>query len=169
MASIARQAFVGLGGNLGDRVATLRAAIDRIRGVHGVTFVQVSAAYETEPVGLLEQPRFLNAVMGLETTLLPEPLLSGLQAIEHAFGRERTVRWGPRTLDLDLLAFEGQTRGTPVLTLPHPRMLERAFVVVPLREVLQQPRFSRPSWDALREQVRVTLPEEEGVKWHAAL
>jgi 2-amino-4-hydroxy-6-hydroxymethyldihydropteridine diphosphokinase len=98
----------------------------------------------------MDQPAFLNAVAGIETTLSPEELLAALQEIEHRFGRTRTVRWGPRTLDLDLLAYEGERRTTDGLTLPHPRMLERAFVTVPLADVLRLARFARPAWESLR-------------------
>ncbi len=148
-----RQAFVGAGANLGDRVATLRGAIERLRANPDIGALEVSPVYETSPVGVLDQPRFLNLVLGLETTYEPEALLLALQDLELQFGRVRTVRWGPRTLDLDLLAFEGETWRTSFLQLPHPRMLEREFVTVPLRAVLNQPRFLRPCWDNLRRQL----------------
>lgn len=158
-----RQVLIGAGANLGDRGATLRAAADRLRAVPGVQAFVGSAVYETEPVGVTAQPKFLNAVFGLETTLEPEVLLARVQAIEQEFGRVRTQRWGPRTLDLDLLAFEGEVRTTPSLLLPHPRMLERAFVVVPLRDVLREPAFHRPAWDELRAAVAEGRPDESGV------
>jgi 2-amino-4-hydroxy-6-hydroxymethyldihydropteridine diphosphokinase len=147
------QGFVGVGANLGDRAATLRAAVERLRGAKGILHVEPSAVYETEPVGVTDQPQFLNQVLGVETTLSPEELLALLQQIEATFGRERTVRWGPRTLDLDLLAYEGETRTTQELMLPHPRMLEREFVTVPLREVLETEHFHGPAWDVLREKL----------------
>ncbi len=148
-----RQAFVGVGGNLGDRAATLGAAVQRLRRMPGIRHVEVSPVYETEPVGVTDQPKFLNQVIGIETTLTPEALLKGLQRIEDEFGRVRTVRWGPRTLDLDLLAYEAETRGTEALTLPHPRMLEREFVKIPLRDLLRCDRFQRPAWNELRQKV----------------
>jgi 2-amino-4-hydroxy-6-hydroxymethyldihydropteridine diphosphokinase len=151
--SRAFQALVGVGANLGDRAATLRAAVERLHEAKGVLQVEPSAVYETEPIGVTDQPPFLNQVVGVETTLSPEELLARLQQIEAAFGRERTVRWGPRTLDLDLLAYEGETRTTQELTLPHPGLFEREFVTVPLREVLETERFRGSAWDALREKL----------------
>lgn len=149
--SPARQALVAAGANLGDRAATLHGALARLRCSPGIVGVEASALYETAPVGMIDQPPFLNLVAGVDTTLSPEELLTTLQRIEQEFGRVRDVRWGPRTLDLDLLAFAGETRATPQLQLPHPRMLERAFVMVPLAELLARPRFRTPQWTELRE------------------
>ena len=118
-----RQAFVGVGANLGDRGGAIRGALRALCDLPAVSRVVPSAVYETDPVGYSEQSLFLNAVFGLETTLTPEALLAALQAIEEKFGRTRTIRWGPRTLDLDLLAYEGETR-TGRLELPHPRALD---------------------------------------------
>lgn len=144
-----RQALIGAGANLGERRATLEAALDQLRARPGVASVTRSAFYETEPVGLKEQPAFLNLAAGIETTLTPEALMTALLEIEQHFGRVRTVRWGPRTLDLDLLAFEGETRAGDFLTLPHPRMLGRDFVTVPLRELLAREPF-KARWPELR-------------------
>ena len=121
--TVPRQALIAAGGNLGDRAGTLQAAIARLRRTAGVEFVVPSSTYETEPVGIADQPRFLNLALGIATTLTPEALLDELQKIERDFGRVRTVHWGPRTLDLDLLAYENETRATASLSLPHPRML----------------------------------------------
>jgi 2-amino-4-hydroxy-6-hydroxymethyldihydropteridine diphosphokinase len=125
-----RRAYVGLGANVGDAAGTLRAAAARLRELGAVT--ALSPVYRTKPVGYLEQPDFLNAVAGLATALSPERLLSGLHALEDEFGRVREVRLGPRTLDLDLIWYEGvvRTRGRPLL--PHPRAHEREFVLRPL-------------------------------------
>jgi 2-amino-4-hydroxy-6-hydroxymethyldihydropteridine diphosphokinase len=125
------RAYVGFGANLGDPAATLRAAaaeLDRRAG-------PVSAAspvYRSAPVGVTEQPPFLNAVAAIETRLSPGALLDVLLAVEAEHGRVRQVRWGPRTLDLDLIWFEGAVRNDPWLTLPHPRAHEREFVLRPL-------------------------------------
>jgi 2-amino-4-hydroxy-6-hydroxymethyldihydropteridine diphosphokinase len=125
------RAYVGFGANLGDPAQTLRdaaAALGREAG-------RVSAAspvYRSLPVGVTDQPPFLNAVAALDTELDPESLLDLLLAVESAHGRVRDVRWGPRTLDLDLLWFEGVVRDDPRLTLPHPRAHEREFVLRPL-------------------------------------
>ena len=148
-----RQALVGAGANLGDRFGTLVAARERLGATDGVTRLAASALYRTKPVGVLDQPEFLNAVLGIETTLSPEDLLQVLLGIEQEFGRERHVRWGPRTLDLDLLAYEGVVRSTPALTLPHPRLWERNFVLVPLRELLKLPPFNDGRWDDLRAKI----------------
>lgn len=154
-----RQALVGVGANLGDRCAALRRAVDRLRLEPGIGVVEASPVYETAPVGLVEQPAFLNATVGLETSLPPEALLAVLQRLENEAGRIRTVRWGPRSLDLDLLAFEGETRATPSLELPHPRMFKRGFVMVPLAALLARPRLQRPAWDELRQ--RLTAPPND--------
>lgn len=158
MSARVRQAFVGAGANLGGRLDTLRKAVERLRAGPDITALEASPVYETEPVGVTDQPRFLNMVLGLETTLEPEALLSALLEIEAQFGRSRTLRWGPRTLDLDLLAFEDETRSTPFLHLPHPRLLEREFVTVPLRQLIGRPRFMRPPWDGLRRQLAALPP-----------
>ena len=149
----AQQAFIGVGANLGDRWATMRRAMAALAREPGIKAVEASAVYETAPVGVVDQPEFLNLVLGVETTLTPEELLAVLHKLEKAAGRqrEREVRWGPRTLDLDLLLYEGETRAGPELTLPHPRMWERAFVTVPLRELLtRMPWFDRPEWTKAR-------------------
>lgn len=146
-----RQAFVGVGANLGQRRATIDAAMARLRADAGIRSVVPTPLFETDPIGVVDQPLFLNLVAGVETTLSPEALLDVLQAIEHSGGRVRVEPWGPRTLDLDLLAFESETRATGPLQLPHPRMLERNFVVVPLSGLLiRSPFRENPAWDELR-------------------
>lgn len=126
------RAFIGLGANLGDRLATLSRALDAIGELPDTRVAAVSDAVESEPWGVADQPPFANAVALVETSLTPDGLLDGLQRIESTLGRVRTVRNGPRTIDLDILLF-GETRiDTPRLTVPHPRLAERAFVVEPL-------------------------------------
>jgi 2-amino-4-hydroxy-6-hydroxymethyldihydropteridine diphosphokinase len=129
--------FVGLGSNLGDREGTLRAAVGRLRGLPETDVVRVSTLRDTEPVGYREQPRFLNGVVELETTLSPRALLVALLELEAAFGRDRgTVpSQGPRTLDLDLLLYGQDRIDEPGLQVPHPRLHERRFVLVPLAEL----------------------------------
>jgi 2-amino-4-hydroxy-6-hydroxymethyldihydropteridine diphosphokinase len=129
-------ALIGLGSNLGDRPTNLNGAISALGWVPGVKVRLVSSFHETEPVGGPPgQGLFLNAVALLETDLEPLPLLHVLQEIESRFGRQRTVRWGERTLDLDLLLFDDRIINTPELSLPHPRMRTRKFVLSPLAEV----------------------------------
>lgn len=158
-----RQAFIGAGANLGDRSATLAAAIEHLRAHPEIVSVERSSVYETDPVGYLDQPAFLNLVLGIETTVEPESLLTVLLETEEKFGRVRSARWGPRTLDLDLLGFEGETRSTPSLELPHPRLFERAFVTVPLRELLERSRSHNPCWDTWRARL-VALANDSGVR-----
>lgn len=132
---LGRRAFLGLGSNVGDRRAFLQAALDRIDVLPKTRVRRTSSLYETEPWGAVPQPRYLNLVAEIETGLAPEALLTHVLAIEAVLGRVRTVRWGPRTIDVDLLWMEGEERATDRLTLPHPRLVERAFVLVPLAEL----------------------------------
>ena len=130
------RAFVGLGANLGDRRRTLHAALDALADEAGIEVVAVSTLRETEPVGVGEQPRFLNGAAELETTLTAHELLGRLLAVEQRFGRVRTPgEHGPRTLDLDLLLYGDEVIDEPGLTVPHPRLHERRFVLEPLAEL----------------------------------
>lgn len=129
-----RRAFIGLGSNLGDRRARLRAAVDELRAAGDV--VAVSPLYETEPVGgPPDQQDYLNLVVELRTADSPRTLLERCQALEAAARRERAERWGPRTLDADVLLVEGDLVDEPDLTVPHPRMWERRFVLAPLADL----------------------------------
>jgi 2-amino-4-hydroxy-6-hydroxymethyldihydropteridine diphosphokinase len=148
-------ALIGLGSNLGDRRATLEGAIAALAATPGVRVRRVSSYRETEPVGgPPEQGTYLNAAAVLETTLDPCELLHVLQAIETRSGRVRTVRWGARTLDLDLLLFGDRIIETTELTVPHPRLAERRFVLEPLVEVAPdaiEPRTGRSVSELLAE------------------
>jgi 2-amino-4-hydroxy-6-hydroxymethyldihydropteridine diphosphokinase len=129
-------ALIGLGSNLGDRRAMLDGAIAALTASPDVRVLRISSIHETEPVGGPPgQASYLNAAAALETTLDPIELLRVLQSIETQFGRVRTVRWGERTLDLDLLLFDDRIIQTPELTVPHPRLAERRFVLAPLAEI----------------------------------
>ena len=129
-------AYVGLGSNLGDREGTLRQAIRLLGQLDGVEVAAVSSFHETEPVGGPPgQPRFLNAAAWLRVELGPEELLDRLLALEARLGRVRRERWGARTLDLDLLLYDDRTIMSDTLTVPHPRMHERRFVLAPLAEI----------------------------------
>lgn len=127
------EAYVALGSNMGDRLRLLREAVARLRD-HG-TVEMVSDAYETEPVGFADQPAFLNAALRLRTELPPEVLLARMLDIEADLGRTRTFPNAPRTLDLDLLAYDRLVLDAADLVLPHPRLHERAFVLVPLAAI----------------------------------
>jgi 2-amino-4-hydroxy-6-hydroxymethyldihydropteridine diphosphokinase len=129
------KAWIGLGSNLEDSVGHLTRALDELRDTPGITVEARSRFYRSAPVGYLDQPDFINAVARLNTTLEPEALLDVLQSVETHHGRERTFRNAPRTLDLDLLLYEGLRLKTERLELPHPRMHERAFVLLPLNEL----------------------------------
>lgn len=126
--------FVGLGANLGDALATVRAALDALDAVPATRCVARSSLYRSAPIDS-SGPDYVNAVAELRTALEPEALLAELQAIESRFGRERPFPNAPRTLDLDLLLVGQRRVATPTLTLPHPRLAERAFVIVPLAEI----------------------------------
>ena len=130
------RAYVGLGSNLGDRSATLARAVALLGERPGIDIVAISSFRETDPVGYLDQPRFLNAAVAVETSLQPESLLFVLLDVERELGRTREgPRYGPRTVDLDLLLVEGVTVDEPGLTVPHPRLHERVFALAPLAEI----------------------------------
>jgi 2-amino-4-hydroxy-6-hydroxymethyldihydropteridine diphosphokinase len=129
-------AYIGVGANLGDREATMRAALAALDATPGIRVVAVSSFRETEPVGYVDQPRFLNAAAAVETELDARGLLDALLAVERGLGRTREgPRFGPRTIDLDLLLFGDAEVDEPGLTVPHPRLHERAFVLEPLTEL----------------------------------
>ena len=127
--------ILSLGSNMGDRKKTLDDAIEVIRSNEAVSDLKCASFYETEPVGYLDQPWFLNTCVSFETTMEPLELLDYVQGIEQDFHRERTIRWGPRTLDIDIITYGDITMNTKRLTLPHPRYKERAFVLVPMSEL----------------------------------
>lgn len=129
-------AYVGLGANVGNRRENLDRAVELLAAEPGVRVLAVSSVRETDPVGYEDQPRFLNAACALETELRPRELLERLLAIERALGRERAgPRFGPRTIDLDLLLYGNETLDEPGLNVPHPRLAERLFVLEPLYEL----------------------------------
>ena len=130
------RAYVGVGANLGDRRATIGRAIELLREQPGVDVLAVSTLRETDPVGYEGQPRFLNGALELETTLGPRELLKALLAVERALGRTREgPRFGPRTIDLDLLVYGDERLDEPGLTVPHPRLHQRQFALEPLAEL----------------------------------
>ena len=139
------RAYVGLGANLGDREATLRRAIELLGTEAGSEVVAVSTLRETEPVGYADQPPFLNGAVAVETGLSPRDLLDRLLAVERVLGRvrEEGPRFGPRTVDLDLLLYDDRVVDEPSLTVPHPRLAERRFALEPLHEL--DPELALPS------------------------
>lgn len=140
-------AFLSLGTNMGDRLANLQAAIHQLSLTDSLEMKKVSSIYETEPVGYKEQANFLNMVVKIETMLSPELLLDRCLAIEKELGRVREIKWGPRTIDLDILLYNNDNIETEQLKIPHPRMHERAFVLIPLLEIeedIHHPIFNTP-------------------------
>jgi len=134
----ASPAWVALGGNQGDVVATLAAATEALAGLPGTQVLRRSPLYRTPAWGRTDQPDFINGAVAIATTLPPQALMQALLAIETRFGRDRSataLRWGPRTLDLDLIAYGDRVADEPGLSLPHPRLHERAFVLVPLADI----------------------------------
>ncbi|MFD0677136.1 MULTISPECIES: 2-amino-4-hydroxy-6-hydroxymethyldihydropteridine diphosphokinase [unclassified Paenibacillus] len=130
-------AYIALGSNMGDREHYLTEAIRQLDAYDNIEVSGRSGIYETEPVGVTDQAPFLNMVLELETSLTAEELFTIMLLIEQNLGRTRELRWGPRTIDLDMLLFDEVRQDDPQLILPHPRMMERAFVLVPLVEVMQ--------------------------------
>lgn len=132
------EVLIALGGNLGDVRDTFDRAIAALCADGSVRPIARSSDYSTPPWGVTDQPAFINCCLHAATGLSPQELLNKFQDIEHNFGRDRWLerRWGPRTLDIDLIAYDDLTLDTPTLTLPHPRMFERAFVLLPLAEIV---------------------------------
>ena len=147
------RAYIGLGANLGDRAAMLRAAVEQLAAEPGIEVVAVSPVHETEPVDYTAQPRFLNAAAAVETELPPRDVLDRLLGIERRLGRTRDgPRFGPRTIDLDLLLFGTEQIDEPGLEVPHPRLHERLFALEPLLEL--DPQLELPGRGPLAEIVR---------------
>lgn len=144
-----KRVYLGLGSNQGDRLGYLKAAVRGLDGEDGVTVVDTSSIYRSEPVGLTDQPEFLNAAVVVETGLEPLELLKLAQEIERLNGRRRGRRWGPRTLDIDILLIDGLEVEEPGLTVPHPGLTERRFALEPLLEVA--PEAALPDGTSLRE------------------
>lgn len=155
------KAYLGLGSNLGDRLANLQRAVEFLAGQPGVTIVRSSRVYETDPVGGPPQPDFLNAVVEVETSLSPRELLTACREAEEAVLRVRDERWGPRTIDIDILTFGDDVIDEPDLTVPHPRMHERGFVLAPLLELDPDPRLPGGRNVAT---LRLSAPQVTGVR-----
>ena len=135
------RAYLSLGSNLGDRVGLLREAEARLNATPDIQILARSSVYETEPVGVADQPWFLNRVLQVETTLDPYAVLDVVQQVEAALGRTRALRWGPRTIDIDLLLYDDRVVVSVRLRIPHPELPRRRFVLVPLAEIDPQLRL----------------------------
>ncbi|MFD2444282.1 2-amino-4-hydroxy-6-hydroxymethyldihydropteridine diphosphokinase [Bacillus sp. CGMCC 1.16607] len=153
------QAFISLGSNIEDRLHYLESAVNEIGNHEQIEVVKISSIYETDPVGYTDQDLFLNMVISVVTKLTPEELLSECQKIEWELGRKREIRWGPRTIDLDILLYNQENMETEKLVIPHPRMHERAFVLVPFLEIASD-LYASPFSDININE----LQEKEGVR-----
>ena len=160
-----RQFLLGLGSNIGDRADFIGQAIQKISQIPGVQLLAISQAFDSDPVGYTDQPNFLNLCIAITYIENPEFLLRETAKIEAELGRQRTIKDGPRTIDIDLLFCEQEVLKSNNLTLPHPRWSERSFVVFPLRQILQSPALAKESrWDWLRAEVARITPGSEGLR-----
>jgi 2-amino-4-hydroxy-6-hydroxymethyldihydropteridine diphosphokinase len=157
-----KQVYLSLGSNMGDRYQFLKFAIDRLIEDEHISVIQNSSIYETAPIGFVEQEKFLNMVIEIKTAYSPVQLLESTQQIQSQAGRIDKFYWGPRTLDLDILLYDQENIKTEQLIIPHPRMFERGFVIIPLRELNSKLYFS--SIEKSIEQVSNELTDKEGVR-----
>ncbi len=127
--------YIGLGSNLGNKKENIQKALDLLNNTEGILILKISSLYETEPVGYEDQDWFINAVAQIETSISPQEILKIFKEIEAQIGREESIRWGPRKIDLDILFYDQLIYKSSDLEIPHPRLHERAFVLVPLAEI----------------------------------
>ena len=151
--------YIALGTNLEPRAAHLDKALELFHSLSGVEVKRVSSIYESKPEGYLDQPDFLNLVLEAETELLPLDLLDSCQTIEQELGRVRTIRFGPRTLDVDIVLYGVESIDEERLTVPHPRMQERSFVLLPLQEL--NPEYVVPEWNKTVNELVAELPSKD--------
>jgi 2-amino-4-hydroxy-6-hydroxymethyldihydropteridine diphosphokinase len=157
--------YLGLGSNLGDREEHLRAAVLALHGTPGLRVLRASPMYETEPVGLRQQPWFLNAVLEAATTLPSETVLRVVKGIEAGLGRTAGVRWGPRVIDVDILLYDSQQVRTDVLTIPHAEMWNRRFVLLPLADL--RPDLTAPDSTPIGARIVALDGAEQVRRWAA--
>ncbi len=150
--------YIGIGSNKGDSIRLIRKALDMMDNGPGVKVTRVAPLYRTQPVGYVDQPWFYNTVAEMEVEITPFQLLDLLQKVEKKLGRVRKIRWGPRTIDLDILLFGDRIIRHPKLTVPHPRMGERAFVMVPLSYLIPDRDFGGRS---VREAARALMDDQQ--------
>ncbi len=158
-------AYISFGSNIGNRMEYIETALGIIRANSYVQQIQVSSYYETEPVGNIDQPKFINGVAKIATVFPCKDLLSFLQGIEGRLGRERTVKWGPRTIDLDILLYDDVCISQPDMQVPHPEMHKRAFVLIPLCEIA--PEVRHPVLKKTIRELVENIPNE--TKWSAVI
>ncbi len=155
-------AYLGIGSNLGDKIEQCRKAITEILAIHGHRLLAQSSFYKTQPMGYLAQDWFINGVIHIETDLDPLELLRKLKEIESKMGRKETVRWGPRAIDLDLLLYDDLVMKTEELEIPHPRLKDRQFVLIPLVEI--SPNLIHPSIKKTMRELLSEIQEDQGVE-----
>ncbi|KIL52541.1 2-amino-4-hydroxy-6-hydroxymethyldihydropteridine diphosphokinase [Jeotgalibacillus soli] len=155
-------AYLSLGSNMGDRLTNLKAAVRRLRTFEEIDVTAVSSIYETDPVGFTDQEAFLNMVLEVKTSLIAEELFQKCLQVEAALGRERMIRWGPRTIDLDILLYNDDDVESENLIIPHPRMHERSFVLIPLLDV--NPALEHPVLKKQLKEIFQALEDHEGVR-----
>ena len=160
-------AYISFGSNLGNRLKNIKRGLQLVSRNRSITITKKSSLYETEPVGYENQGWFLNGVIEIETFVLPHKLLSLIKKVERIMGRKRRIRWGPREIDLDILLYNQRCVDTPGLIIPHPRMHERAFVLVPLVEIA--PRVIHPIFKKNARQLLAKLADSKGVKYFGGL
>lgn len=156
------KAYIALGSNMGDRFGYLTEAIILLERHEKIAVVNTSSVYETDPVGYTDQDQFLNMAIKVETNLSPVELLDTCLDIELELGRKREIKWGPRTLDLDILLYNHENVEIEKLTIPHPRMSERAFVILPLLEM--DPNLTLPTMKEPLKNCLLSIPDREGVR-----
>ena len=156
------EAFLSLGSNLGDRIGYLNKSLDSIAGLGGVTLLKKSHVYETDPVGVLDQPTFLNMAAGIVTSLGPEELLAALKNIEISMGRIHRDRWREREIDIDIVFYDGVSISSEKLTIPHERAHLRRFVLKPLSDIA--PEFEHPILHETVAQLLSVCPDKSGVR-----
>ena len=155
-------AYIGFGSNVGDRLAHINQALQCLSGAESTLLVQVSSIYETQPVGYDKQNWFLNGVVAVETNLAPQHLLDLLKRVEEQIGRQHRIRWGAREIDLDLLIYDQLCINTPNLTIPHPEMHQRRFVLAPFAEIA--PDTIHPSLQQTIQNLLCQLTDEKVVR-----
>ena len=155
-------AYLSLGSNLDERLQFLREAILLLNENEQIEVMDVSSIYETDPVGYVDQGNFLNVVIKIETSYTAHQLLKECMLIEQKLGRKREIRWGPRTIDLDILLYNHENIQSEDLSIPHPRMHERAFVIIPLLEI--EPNIMLPTMDSPLHDILEGVPDKKGVR-----
>lgn len=156
------RAYISLGTNIGDRYQNLTNAITLLKEDPGIKLEDISSVYETDPVGYTDQDPFLNMVIGIKTTLTPLELLDVCNNIENSLGRKREIKWGPRIIDLDILLYNQENIESEKLFVPHPRMHERLFVLIPLLEI--NPGIKMPGTGWLLQSYLDAIPDRKGVR-----